>query len=123
MADLRQKKQFARLLRDRPKDPYAVACIVLGKDADPGRIMEVCATWPYDKAVVREIARLDRKPVPKHVLVCKLMEIAKDNNKDRVAALAKVAELEGYTAAAATAGKSKHGADKIAELKAMLDEG
>lgn len=99
-ADL--KKEFAAAMLRWPDDPMRAATFVVG--ADTQRAVQISMRWPRDADVIAHRKHLleeygaEAFTITKAELIGKLVDIADTarDSKDKVAALAKVAEIRGF---------------------------
>lgn len=101
--DIALKKEYAAALLRWPDDPVKAAQSVVGGDTQ--RAIQISIRWPRDPVVVAHKEELIEEhgaeafTLSKAELINKLVTIADGERvdaKDRIAALAKVAEIRGF---------------------------
>jgi hypothetical protein len=122
MTELEQKLEFAKHFRLN-KDALPIIQAILPKDADAVTVLNAKAQWPFDPIVVAEIERLNNIPPTKEQIAFELHTKANRKDvlpEDQAKFYKLLIDLLNPGASSGKAGTK--GADKLAELKAMLDE-
>jgi hypothetical protein len=121
------KIRFARrfLAKDK-KDAILIVRDLFPRDSDAMPIINAAREWVDDPIVLAEIKRLEEIPVEKSKITQEVLVIARNSfvdAKDRIAAYKLAAELNGLIVPSSVSAKGgAKSTDKLAELKAMLDE-